>query len=185
MTVCKLRSITPLVALAAVLLLLVTALYAQPPAAANRGMAKLDIEGKDFSINYGRPKMNGRDFSSTAVGTIWRMGMNQATTITLPVEIYTCCGVIKAGNYSLWAKKVDPDKKTGAEKWELIFNSQTGQWGTNHDPLKDVLSVPMKVEAAAESVEQLAISIEKAAKGYEIRTAWGTKVLVMEFTTKP
>jgi hypothetical protein len=185
MTVCKLRSITSLVALAVVLLLLVTALYAQPPAPADRGMAKLDIEGKVFSINYGRPKMNGRDFSSTAVGTLWRMGMDQATTITLPVEIYTCCGVIKTGNYSLWAKKVAPDKKTGAEKWELIFNSQTGQHGTNHDPLKDVLSVPMKVEAAKESVEQLTISMEKAAKGYEIRTAWGTKVLVMEFTTKP
>lgn len=164
--------------LAATIFTVVT-LSAQPPAGSDRGNARLLLEGKAITINYGRPALKGRDLSnSVAVGTIWRLGMNEATTIKTDLDFYTCCGVVKAGSYSLWAKKV------GVDKWELVFNSQTGQWGTDHDPLRDVLSVPMKTETSKESVEQFTITLAKTPKGGEIRCAWGTQVLVAEFSTK-
>ena len=63
-------------------------------------------------------------------------------------------------------------------------NSQSGQWGTDHDPLKDLISVPMKVETSKNSVEQVTITLVKTAKGGEIRCTWGTQVLVAEFSNK-
>lgn len=168
-----------LTTIAVIALLTVTPMVAQPAAGANRGIVKLEIGGKTLSINYGRPSLKGRDVAKqVAVGTVWRLGMNEATVLRAGFDLYTCCGLIKAGAYSLWAKKV------AENKWELVFNSQTGQWGTEHDPLKDVLSVPMKVENSKQSVEQFTITLVKTAKGGEIRCAWGTQVLVAEFSTK-
>ena len=162
------------------LFLAIPFLSAQPPAGPNRGVANLTLDGKTISINYGRPALKGRDLSnSVAVGTVWRFGMNEATVLKTDADLYTCCGVLKAGSYSLWAKKV------GENKWELIFNSQTGKWGTDHDPLKDLISVPMKVETSKDSAEQVTITLVKTAKGGEIRCAWGTQLLAAEFSNKP
>lgn len=173
------RELTTLVWAGFVLALVSAVLWAQPAVSSNRGEAKLDLGDKTITINYGRPYLQGRDITKeAAVGTLWRLGMNQATQMKTEVDLYTCCGVLKAGSYSLWAKKVAEDK------WELIFNSQTGQWGTQHDPLRDLLTVPMKVEISKQSVEQFTITLVKTAKGGEFRFAWGTQVLVAEFTTK-
>lgn len=164
---------------AVLILLSLTLLSGQPGVSSNRGEAKLDIGGKIVSINYGRPLLQGRDLTQEApVGTVWRLGMNEATQIKADIDLYTCCGMVKAGSYSLWAKKV------AENKWELIFNSQTGQWGTQHDPTRDLISVPMKTEPSKPSVEQFTITIMKTTKGGEIRCAWGTEVLVAEFSTK-
>lgn len=166
-------------AIAAAMILSGLPVLAQPAAGPMRGIATLDLGGTNISINYGRPSLKGRDMIAEAkTGTVWRLGMNEATVARTSSDIYTCCGVIKAGAYSLWAKKV------GDNKWEMVFNSQTGQWGTMHDPTKDILSVPMTVETSKQSVEKFTITIVKTAKGGEFRCAWGTQVLVMEFTTK-
>lgn len=164
---------------AVVLLFCSTLLIGQPGVSSNRGEVKLDIGGKSVSINYGRPFLQGRDLTKeAAVGTVWRLGMNEATQIKTETDLYTCCGMVKAGSYSLWAKKM------AENKWELIFNSQTGQWGTQHDPTQDLISIPLKVEPSKQSVEQFTITLVKTAKGGEIRCAWGNQVLVAEFTTK-
>ncbi len=165
--------------LVAAVILLVTSMWGQPAAGPNRGIAQQDFGGKTLSINFGRPSLMGRDLNAAAKpGQVWRLGMNEATVLRTPFDLYTCCGVVKAGAYSLWAKKID-DKN-----WEMVFNSQTGQWGTEHDPTKDVISVPMKVDTSKESIEKFTIKIVKTAKGGEIRCAWGTQVLVMEFSDK-
>lgn len=161
-----------------ILLSTLSPLSAQPGVSSNRGEAKLDLAGKTISINYGRPTLKGRDFKDVAIGTTWRLGMDQATTLKTTFDLYTCCGLIKAGSYSLWAKKVAEDK------WGLIFNSQTGQWGTQHDPLRDVLSVPMKLQTSKQNVEQFTITLVKTANGGEIHCAWGAQVLIAEFSTK-
>ncbi|MDD5544647.1 MAG: DUF2911 domain-containing protein [Acidobacteriia bacterium] len=169
------------VKLAAAILLLAGAFvlipsFAQPPAS-NRGLAKLDLGGdKTISIDYGRPDLKGRDLNAALkVGEVWRLGMNQATVLKSDVDIYACCGVIKKGNYSLWAKK------TAENKYELIFNSQTGQWGTLHDPKKDVISVPLKVEASKDPVDKFTVTLAKKGDDAEARFAWGKETLVMEF----
>ncbi|HKV41822.1 MAG TPA: DUF2911 domain-containing protein, partial [Blastocatellia bacterium] len=70
-----------------------------------RGKAEASVNGKSISIDYGRPSLKGRDILSLApVGTIWRVGMNQATEITSSGELKVGDKELKAGKYSLWVK---------------------------------------------------------------------------------
>src|SRR5437762_1439260 len=92
--------------------------------AANRGKAEATINGKKVSIDYGRPTLNGRDMLAQAtVGTVWRVGMNQATEISTDGTLVVDGKDLTAGKYTLWVRK------TGADTWTLAFHPKTGVWG--------------------------------------------------------
>jgi hypothetical protein len=113
--------------------------------------------------------------SQLQAGQFWRMGMNQASVLSTPVDLAFGSTKIPKGAYSLWLKLAAPDK------FELVFNSQTGQWGTQHDAAKDVFQVPMKKEALPSSVETLAIELKSAPKGGVFALQWGTTALLANF----
>ncbi|HEY1402631.1 MAG TPA: DUF2911 domain-containing protein, partial [Pyrinomonadaceae bacterium] len=72
-------------------------------AAPARADVATTVKGKKISINYGRPAMKGRDLLAQApVGTVWRVGMNQATEITTEADLLVGGKELKAGKYSLW-----------------------------------------------------------------------------------
>src|SRR5262249_58747338 len=53
----------------------------------NRGTAGATVNGKKVSVEYGRPSIGGRDFEKdimtmASVGTVWRLGMDQPTSLT-------------------------------------------------------------------------------------------------------
>jgi len=154
----------------------VSALLVAPAGAqAERGKAELKAGTGAISVDYGRPSLKGRDmFSQLIEGTFWRMGMNQATVLTTPVDLAFGTTKIAKGSYSLWLKK------TG-EKFELVFNSQTGQWGTQHDPAKDVAGVALKQEALPAPVEAFTIDLKPAAKGGDLGLSWGAARLSAGF----
>ena len=96
-----------------------------------------------ITIDYGRPSLKGRDmFSQLQDGAFWRLGRNEATVLTTPVDLAFGGTRVAKGAYSLWLKK-------SGDVFLLVFNAQTGQWGTQHDPAKDVASVTMVERAAA------------------------------------
>jgi hypothetical protein len=107
-------------------------------------------------------------------GQFWRMGMNQATVLTTPADLTFGSTKIAKGSYSLWLKKA-------ADKFEIVFNSQTGQWGTEHDPGKDVSSVTMKSEPLSSPVETFTIELKEAPKGGDLGLSWGTTRLSAGF----
>ena len=137
-----------------------------------RGTATATVKGKSLSISYGRPELKGRDILSLApVGTVWRLGMNQATEIETTGDLKIGNSMLKAGKYSLWAKK------TGDKSWVLAFHPKTGVWGA--PALKEgfVAELPLTLTTASDSAEQLTISLaDKKGKG-EIKIHWGTAVL--------
>ena len=154
------------------------AILAASPAAAQaaRGKADLKAGAGSITIDYGRPSLKGRDMlSQLADGAFWRMGMNEATVLATPVELVFGSTKVPKGSYSLWLKK------SGAS-FELVFNSQTGQWGTNHDPSKDVYTVPMKSEPLSSPVEMFTIDLKGAAKGGDLELNWGSTKLTSAFT---
>ena len=108
-------------------------------------------------------------------GVFWRMGNNQAATLNTPVILAFGSAKVPAGSYSLWLKLAAPDK------YELVFNSQTGQWGTMHDPSKDLFSVPLKKETLASPVEVFTLDLKPAAKGGVISLSWGSLLLSSDF----
>ena len=105
----------------------------------------------------------------------WRMGANQATVITTPVDLSFGSTKIAKGSYSLFLGHPE------ADKFELIFNSQTGQWGLSQDPTKDVAKVPMKKEGLKAPVDPFTIELKPAAKGGVLVLSWGITQLSVDF----
>jgi len=147
--------------------------FAQMP---SRGKAELSAGTGSITVDYGRPELKGRDMlSQLQVGQFWRMGMNQASVLSTPVDLTFGSTKIPKGAYSIWLKLAAPDK------FELVFNSQTGQWGMQHDVAKDVFQVPMKKEALPSSVEIFTIELKSAPKGGVFTLHWGTTALLADF----
>jgi len=141
-----------------------------------RQTSEVTIKGKKLSLNYGSPNLNGRDvFSLAPVGMVWRLGKNQATEITTTGDLTVAGKTVKAGKYSLWAKK------TGENSWVLAFHPKTGIWG--EPAMKDgyVAELPLKMEKAGDAVEQLNISLVDMSGKAGIKIHWGTAELVGTF----
>ena len=158
---------------------LATSCFAQMKMAP-RGKAELSAGTGSITVDYGRPELKGRDMlSQLQAGQFWRMGSNMATVLNTPVDLTFGSTKIPKGAYSLWLKLAAPDK------FELVFNSQTGQWGTQHDPSKDVFQVPMKKAALPSSVETFTLELKGAPKGGVFILNWGTTALSTDFQFAP
>jgi hypothetical protein len=152
---------------------------AQKEAPAPRADAEATIKGKKISINYGRPTLKGRDLLAQApVGTVWRVGMNQATELTTAADLVIGTQELKAGKYSLWVRR------TGEDTWTLAFHPKTGVWGA--PPLKEgyVAELPLKLEKAGDSLELLTINLTDANGDGEVKIHWGTALMTGTFGVK-
>ncbi|HXV64301.1 MAG TPA: DUF2911 domain-containing protein [Vicinamibacteria bacterium] len=142
-----------------------------------RATAELSLNGATISVEYGRPSLKGRDLLSLApVGTVWRLGADQSTTLTIDGTATFGTIVVRAGEYSLFLER------TAADDWMLVVNSQTGQWGTEHDRRRDLLAVPLKWDVGEASTEQLTIELTKETDETGILAIrWGEHVLRQRF----
>lgn len=150
--------------------------FAVPAGAqAARGKAELKAGESAITVDYGRPSLKGRDMlSQLQEGAFWRMGMNEATVLKTPVDLRFGSVPIAKGAYSLWLKRA-------GDNFELVFNSQTGQWGTEHDPAKDVASVAMTKQALGSPVEMFTMELGPAPKGGTLSLSWGATKLSAGF----
>jgi Protein of unknown function (DUF2911) len=124
------------------------------------------LRTKNLTVTYGRPYKKGRDIFGKLepYGKVYRVGADEATTITFARDASFGGKPVKAGTYTLCAI---PNEKT----WTIILNSQLGQWGAfKYDQYKDknVLQVDVPVVTLAAPVEQLTI----AASGKELTISW-------------
>jgi len=142
-----------------------------------RGKAEMKAGAGSITIDYGRPSLKGQDRMAQLQvgGQAWRMGSEQATVISTPVDLVFGATKVPKGSYSLFLKRTDP------EKFELVFNAQTGQWGLTHDTSKDLFQVPMKKESLSSPVEMFTIDLKSAPKGGVLVLSWGTTQLSTEF----
>ena len=114
-----------------------------------------DVGGARVSVAYGRPSMRGRRIMGQVVpyGQVWRTGANEATHFSTDRDLMVGATRLPAGSYTLWTIP-------GPREWTVIFNRQTGQWGTQYNPEQDVARVSAPVEAAPDGpVEQLTMRL--------------------------
>ncbi|HVG20808.1 MAG TPA: DUF2911 domain-containing protein [Blastocatellia bacterium] len=144
-----------------------------------RGKAEATVKGKKITIDYGRPSLQGRDMLSMAqTGTVWRLGMNQATQLETTGNLVVAGKQLKAGKYSLWAKK------TGDKKWVLAFHPTVPNWGQPELTEGYAAELPLTMTAAKESSEQLTISLADMKGQAGIKIQWGTNLLSGTFGVK-
>src|SRR6516164_1902851 len=81
-------------------------------------------DGKTITVDYSSPRMKGRKIFGELVpyGEVWRTGANEATTFVTSANLSVEGKDIPAGNYTLFTIP-------GQEKWTLIVNKHTGEWG--------------------------------------------------------
>ena len=137
-----------------------------------RGSAEATVNGKKIAITYGRPELKGRDLLNLApAGTVWRLGKNQATEIETTADLKVGGTTLKAGKYSLWAKKGSDNT------WTLAFHPKTGVWGA--PALKEgyVAELPLKLDTASNSAEMLTIALKGDGNNAVVSIHWGTALL--------
>jgi hypothetical protein len=122
------------------------------------------IDGAAITIEYGRPSVKGRQVFGPAgqamhpPGVVWRMGADEATTLTTNKDLMFGSLHVPAGKYTLWALPLEgsaPDKPAG----RLIINKQTGQWGTQYNEKEDLGRVDANVSFLQTPVETLTINL--------------------------
>lgn len=122
-------------------------------------------------IDYGQPHARGREVPAelAEAGTVWRTGANASTTLTAGTDLSIGGTHVPAGAYSLYTIRE-------GDRYLLIINRNTGQWGTEYDQTKDLARVPLRAKTNAEVRESLQIafvpSTEPPAKGV-LTIAWG------------
>jgi len=121
---------------------------ASPPATAS-----ITLRGKSVTIKYNAPSMRGRKIVGELVpyDKVWRTGANPATTLITETPLKIGTLDVPAGTYTIYTLP-------SADQWLLIINKQTGQWGTEYDPSKDLGRVPMKGTTLPSPQEKMSIS---------------------------
>jgi hypothetical protein len=131
---------------------------------------RASVSGANVSINYQRPSVRGRVIFGGSVvpfGAVWRTGANSATGFVTDRDLMVNGVRVPAGSYTLWTI---PDRNS----WQLIFNKQTGQWGTVYNQVEDLARIPMNVEHLTTPVEQFTMEIEagRLSLSWENTRAW-------------
>lgn len=133
-------------------------------------------------IDYGQPHARGREVPAELAkpGTVWRTGANASTTLTTDVDLVIGSANVPKGAYSIFTIRT-------ADGYELIINSNTGQWGTQYDQSKDFVRVPLAARTLAEPRESLQIALVPAADQAPtgmLTIAWGKLELSTSWAAK-
>jgi hypothetical protein len=147
-----------------------------PPASASCDLGG----GKTIKTDYSSPRLKGRKMIGGVepYGKVWRNGANEATTFVTSTDLVVGGKTVPAGSYTLF---VVPN----ADKWTLIINKKTGQWGIPYKYESDELArVDMKLTTLPSPVENFTIAYDKTANGCTLREEWDTTRASVDIAVK-
>jgi hypothetical protein len=134
------------------------------------------------TIDYGQPHARGRQVPAELAtdGTIWRTGANTSTTLKTEADLVIGGANVPKGNYSLYTVRLNG-------QYFLIINNNTGQWGTEYDPTKDLVRVPMRSAMLHQVQESLQIAMvpadNQSARGV-LNILWGNLALSVDWSAR-
>ncbi len=168
-----------------VTVLFATAAFAQMGGSGTRpspaASATCDLGGgKSIKTDYSSPRMKGRKIYGDLVpfDKVWRTGANDATTFVPTVDVVVGGKTVPAGSYTIFTVPT-------ANKWTLIINKKTGEWGIPYKYENDELArVNMKVSKLPSPVEDFTISYGKSANGCVMHIDWETTRASIDIAAK-
>jgi len=137
-------------------------------------------DGKTITVDYSSPRMRGRKIFGGLVpyNEVWRAGANEATTFDTTADLTVDGKDVPAGNYTLFTI---PAK----DKWTLIINKKTGEWGIPYKYQSDELArVPMQVSSTSSPVEDFTISFDQSGNACTLKMTWADTQASVQFTAK-
>ncbi|WP_264521536.1 DUF2911 domain-containing protein [Flavobacterium sp. N1994] len=110
----------------------------------------------DVTVDYSRPSAKGRVIFGDLVpfGKLWRTGANANTTVTFSDDVVINGTTLKKGKYALYTTPK-------ADMWEVIFYTDTDNWGTpeNWDANKVAVLVNVDPVALNNAIESFTINV--------------------------
>lgn len=147
-----------------------------PPASASCDLGG----GKSIKTDYSSPRMKGRKIYGDLVpfGEVWRTGANSATTFVTSADVTVGGKTVPAGSYTLFTVPT-------ADKWALIVNKKTGEWGIPYKYESDELvRVDMKVSKLPSPLENFTINYAKSGSGCTLQIDWDTTRASVDISAK-
>jgi tetratricopeptide (TPR) repeat protein len=112
----------------------------------------------DVALEYSRPGVKGRVIYGDLVpfDKVWRTGANKNTIITFSDDVIILDQLVKAGSYAIFAKP-------GKDVWQVMFYTDTENWGTPEkwDDTKVAAIVNAEASPIPFSVETFTIDINQ------------------------
>ncbi len=136
--------------------------------------------GKTIKTDYSSPRLKGRKMigEHDPYGKVWRNGANEATTFVTSADLVVGGKTVPAGSYTLFVLP-NPDK------WTLIINKKTGEWGIPYKYEADELArVDMKLSKLPSPVENFTIAYDKTGSGCTLREEWDTTRATVNISPK-
>ncbi|HXM20707.1 MAG TPA: DUF2911 domain-containing protein [Terriglobales bacterium] len=125
-------------------------------------------DGKTITIDYSSPRAKGRKVFGGLVpyGEVWRTGANDATTFVSDANLTVGGKDVSAGSYTIFTVP-------NADKWTLIINKKTGEWGIPYKYEADELArVDMKVSPTPSQVENFTIALASMGGSCTLSMSW-------------
>ena len=150
-----------------------------PPASAECKFS----DGKTIQVDYSSPRAKGRkifgDASEKALvpyGEIWRTGANEATKFVTDANVTVGGKSLPAGSYTIFTIPK-------ADKWTLIINKKTAEWGIPYKYEADELGrVDMHVSKTTAPVENFIITFDSAGSKCTMSLEWENTRASVEIT---
>lgn len=136
--------------------------------------------GKTIKTDYSSPRAKGRKIFGELVpyGKVWRTGANEASTFVPSTDVVVGGKNLPAGNYTIFTVP-------NADKWTLIINKKTAEWGIPYKYESDELArIDMKVSKLPSPMENFTISYEKSGNGCTMNIEWETTRASVDITAK-
>ena len=125
-------------------------------------------DGKTITTDYSSPRAKGRKIFGGLVpyGEVWRTGANDATTFVTTANLTIEGKDIPAGSYTIFTIPAQ-------DKWTLIINKKTGEWGIPYKYQSDELArVPMQASSSSGPVENFTINYGQNGGSCTLQMSW-------------
>jgi hypothetical protein len=110
----------------------------------------------DVTVEYSRPSVKGRTIFGGLVpyGEMWRTGANKNTMITFSAPVKIGGKDLKAGSYAIFTVP-------GQTEWEVIFYTDTENWGVpeNWDATKEAVRMKVKADKMDFNIESFMVDL--------------------------
>jgi tetratricopeptide (TPR) repeat protein len=133
----------------------------------------------NVEIIYSRPSAKGRDVFNNLVpyGKMWRTGANENTTISFSDDVMIDGKTLAKGKYAIYTNP-------RADNWEIIFYSDTENWGTpkTWDESKVALKANAKSEHTDKFVESFTIDFDNLDNNFAVlEFSWENTLTKLKF----